>query len=84
MRYNLLSFVKIIITSIQAIQKGWSGVRSVVILVPSAFLSSAAFTLILQSAILGGNWSHPDVGHLPDVWCLEPCGTLHEILAVME
>ena len=53
------------------IQEGGLGVRSVVMLAPSAFLSSAAATLVLQSAILGGDWPHADasVGHIRDVWC---------------
>ena len=39
-------------------------------LAPSVFLSSAAATLVLQSAILGGDWPHADasVGFIREVW----------------
>ena len=50
---------------------------------PSAFLSSAAATLVLQSAILGDNWLLPDPSVAPmlDLWCgsigaAPPTGTL--------
>ena len=53
------------------IQEGGLGVRSVVMLAPSAFLSSVAATLVLQSVILDGDWPHADasVGHIRDIWC---------------
>ena len=39
-------------------------------LAPSAFLSSAAFTQLLQSAILGFDWPHSDaaVVHIHNIW----------------
>ena len=58
--------------------RGGLGVQSVVMLAPSAFLSSAAATLVLQSAILGGDWPHADasVGHIRDIWCHTYSATL--------
>ena len=44
---------------------GGLGIRSVVMLAPSAFLSSAAATLVLQSVILGDNWLLPDPSVAP-------------------
>ena len=40
------------------IKDGGLGIRSVVMLAPSAFLSSAASTQLLQSAIFGFDWPH--------------------------
>ena len=53
-----------------AIKDGGLGIRSVVMLAPSAFLSSAASTQLLQSAILGLDWPHSDaaVVHIRNIW----------------
>ena len=53
------------------INDGGLGIRSVVVLAPSAFLASAAATYVLQSAILGGVWPFPDqhVAHVTQLWC---------------
>ena len=50
---------------------GGLGIRSVVVLAPSAFFASAAATYVLQSAILGGDWPFPDqhVAHITQLWC---------------
>jgi hypothetical protein len=52
------------------IKDGGLGIRSVVMLAPSAFLSSAASTQLLQSAILGFDWPHSDaaVVHIHNIW----------------
>ena len=53
------------------INDGGLGIRSVVVLAPSAFLASAAATYVLQSAILGSDWPFPDhhVPHITQLWC---------------
>ena len=50
---------------------GGLGIRSVVVLAPSAFLASAAATFFPQSAILGEEWSlrDPHVAHIKQLWC---------------
>ena len=53
------------------INDGGLGIRSVVVLTPSAFLASAAAIYVLQSAILDEDWPFPDqyVAHITQLWC---------------